>query len=91
MSEEVRRSGAIYRTVTLTRTLERQGVPEKCSSPFESITCEMICTDLPAHDKPVSWKTNQVLDEEGNTVVLTGHELLLAQCLASSGVDETGY
>jgi hypothetical protein len=86
--EEVRRSGAIYRTVTITRTLER---PEKCSSPFESITCEMICTDLPTQEKPFSWKTNQVLDEMGDTVELTSHELLLAQCLASSGVDEAGY
>ena len=89
MSEQpVRRSGAIYRTVTVTRTVGPG--PESCDSPFESITCEMICTDLPNQDRPTSWKTNEVLDEKGGAVDLTGHELLLAQCLTSSGVDETG-
>ena len=36
------------------------------------------------------WFLKQVLDENGEEVVLTEHEQLLAQCLVDAGVDETG-
>ena len=81
------KSGALYRTVTVTRTLE---TPERCSSPFESITCEMVCDDIPGSGQSKAWRANRSLNEQGEEVPLTKHERLLAQCLAAAGVDETG-
>jgi len=82
------KSGALYRTVTITRTLEQ---PERCDSPFEAITCEMVC-DSPEEDaSPESWRPNLILDEMGEAVLLTETESLLARCFAAAGLDEAGH
>ncbi len=36
------------------------------------------------------WMTTDILDEDGNDLVLTPTELLLATSLVEAGVDETG-
>jgi hypothetical protein len=72
----------MYNDATVTISRSSPGA-SKCSDPFVDITVLFA-------RRGGQWFVKQVLDEDGQEVVLTDTEAHLAQCLVNAGVDETG-
>jgi hypothetical protein len=72
----------MYNDATVTISRSAPGA-DKCSDPFVDITVLFA-------RRGGQWFVKQVLDEDGQEVVLTDTEAHLAQCLVNAGVDETG-